>query len=227
MEIKEKRLTFSEILRRGHFIYFAYDYLYTMYMDDKIAGSSLKGLVCNQDDGIYPVQSLSYRILRCLAKVIEIDQDDVFVDVGCGWGRLIGYLRKKRLGGKETFGIEINQDAADFTKQVFKNDPHVHIYCANAVECYIPSATVLILFNPFSETILEEFLDMIEEHYRHRVRLYYLHAVHESVFNKRKDRWKLLERKLIVPKYHIPVVLCEYEWINSQRGTVNEIFKKS
>lgn len=227
MEIKEKRLTFSEILWRGHFIYFAYDCLYTLYMDNRIAGCSLNGLVCNPGDEIYPVQSLSYRILRCLAKAIEIRQDDVFVDVGCGWGRLIGYLRRKGLGGKETFGIEINRGAANFTKKVFMNDPHVHIFCANAVKRYVPSATVMLLCNPFGETVLEEFLDMIEKHYHHSVRLYYLHAVHESVFNKRKSRWKLRKRQLLMPKYHIPVVLCEYEWINPQRGTQNEVFKKS
>lgn len=227
MKIKEKRLTFSEKLHRGHFIYFACDHLYTMYMDYRIASCSLNGLLCNPGDEIYPVQSLSYRVLRCLAKVIEIHKGDVFVDVGCGWGRLIGYLRRKGLGGKETFGIEINSSAANFSKLVFKHDPHVHICCANAVKCYVPYATVLLLFNPFGETVLEEFLDMIESHYHHNIRLYYLHAVHENVFNKRKSRWKLRKRQLLKPRYHIPVVLCEYELINPQKGNRNEVFKKS
>lgn len=218
MEIKDKKLTFSEKLKRGHFLYFGYYFFYTKYMDKRIAGQSLQGFVCNPGDEIFPVQSITYRMLHCLEKVIRISPDDVFVDIGCGWGRLIGYLNEKKIGGKEMYGVDINRSATEVSAKIFKDRPHIHIICADARECYIPESTVLFMYNPFGESILASFLDMLEQKSGHSIRLYYLHAVYENVFEKRKDRWKLLSRQMLCPKHHIPVVLCEYELTVNDRG---------
>lgn len=227
MKIKETQLTLPEIIHRGHFLYFAYYSLYTIYMDYRIAGCSLqKNLVCNSGEEIYPVQSASYRILRCLIRELEFESSDVVVDIGCGWGRLLGYLLEKGDQVKELYGIEINEQAATVACHIFQNNPRVHIFHADAVKLYIPSATVLLLFNPFGAGVLENFLDAVEKQAAHPIRIYYIHAVYESVFAERKNRWKLHKRQLLQPKHHIPVVLCEYELICHREGQNHEVSEK-
>ena len=216
-KIEGKKLTFSEFIHRGHFIYFLYNDLYTQIVDRKIAGQSLKQMLGNNGEHYFPVQSGNYRILRELIKELQIDSDDVFVDVGSGWGRLIGFLREKGFTPKHYYGIELNHDAAAFSKNIFNDARDVTIIEGNAVEVLIPEATVFLLFNPFDGKVLSDFLDHIEDNYEN-ARIYYLHSVFEEEFTKRKDKWLLKKRVFLKPKYHIDVVLCEYRLMKNMEG---------
>lgn len=215
MEIKEKRLSIKEKLIRGHFFYFFYCYIYEKVMDWKIAKTSMNGLFCNEGEEIFPVQSANYRILRELSKNIKIDPEDVFVDVGCGLGRLLGFLQLNDIKGKKSYGVEINERAAQFAMKVFENSDSVTIICDDATLIQIEGATVYLLFNPFGENVLNAFLDNLERTAKKGTRIYYMHAVFERVFNERQKMWLQVGRFEIKPKYHIPIVLCEYQFIGS------------
>ena len=216
MKIIEKKLTLKEVLFRGHFLYFLYYKIYSIIMDCKIAGRSLDGLICNEGEQIFPVQSASYRILKKLLNEIYIYENDVFVDVGSGWGRLIGYLRCKGIKGKFTYGVEINNTVAKLSEKIFEEEKDIKIICTDATKTEIKNATVYFLYNPFGSEILRDFLDNIERIATKKIRLYYLHAVYENQFKTRCDRWKLIKRVEIKPKHHISVVLCEYEFEKSE-----------
>lgn len=212
MKIKEKKLSIKEKLYRGHFLYFLYCYIYTRVMDWKIAKTSIDGLFCNEGAEIFPVQSANYRILRELRKKIKIDPEDVFVDVGCGLGRLLGYLRLNDIKGKKSYGVEINERASQFAMKVFENSDDVTIICDDATLTQIEDATVYLLFNPFGENVLNAFLDNLERTAKKGIRIYYMHAVFEQVFNERQKTWLQVSRFEMKPKYHIPIVLCEYRF---------------
>lgn len=215
MKIKEKKLSIKEKLHRGHFLYFLYCYIYTRVMDWKIAKTSMDGLFCNKGAEIFPVQSANYRILREMIKEIKIDAEDIFVDVGCGLGRLLGFLRLNGVKCKKSYGVEINKRASQFAMKVFENSDDVTIICGDATLTQIEDATVYLLFNPFGENVLNAFLDNLERTVKKGTRIYYMHAVFEQVFYERQKMWLQIGRFEITPKYHIPIVLCEYQFIGS------------
>ena len=177
--------------------------------------------VCNEGDEIFPVQSATYRILKKLLPEVEIGKDDVFVDIGCGLGRLMGYLFLNGKRGKKNYGVDINSNAAEFARQVFANDPDVTILCEDATKVRIDGGTVFLMYNPFGEGVLNDFLDHLEEMADPGCRVYYLHAVFEKAFKERGDRWSCLKRVELKPKYHVPVVLCEYKFIGRDQNEVS------
>lgn len=205
-----KKSIFWEKVQRGHYLYFMYYYLYTKIMDKKIAGISMEVFIYNRGDEIFPVQSLSYRMLRKAIKEIEFGENDVFVDVGCGMGRLLGFLFLNGKKGKMNYGIEINKDVAEFAKSTFKRDKNVEILYGDATGISIKDATVFFLFNPFGESVLHMFLDNLENSVIKGTRIYYFHAIYENVFKERRDKWINIKRVEVKPKYHVPVILCEY-----------------
>lgn len=190
MKITDKKLTFKEKILRGHYLYFLYYYLYTRITDHRIAGTSLDVFECNPGEEIFPVQSATYRVLKQLLPEIEIHKDDIFADIGCGRGRLLGYLFLNNIRGKKNYGVDINREAADFAGKVFRNDDCTEIIHGDATKVTIADGTVFLLYNPFGRTVLEQFLDHLEKTVRPGCRVYYLHAVYEECFTEREDSWK-------------------------------------
>lgn len=206
---EKKELSIREKIHRGHYIYFLYCKLYEFIMDRKMAGISLDIWICNEKCGLFPVQSVNYRILRKLKKELVLKKDDVFVDVGCGPGRLIDYLRWSGFKIKKYYGIEINEQAFRTAQKIFAGHDDVSILYGDARTINIQEATVYMLFNPFDDKVLLDFLKNIEKSAKPFTRIYYLNAVYNNIFQKRK-KWRQIKSIELKPKYHVPVVLCEY-----------------
>ena len=206
IEIEIRKLTLKEKLKRGHFLYFGYYWLYEKYYDRLIAKKDMSRMLPN--DATFPVQSLDYRILRLFEKEFTADDRDLTVDVGSGWGRTLGFLLLKKNKGR-FIGIEINREAAEFSKKVFSANERVGIFNGDAVEIVPPDATKLILFNPFPRKVLSAFLDTVELRCGDGVLLYYLNPEYEAELTER-GCWILKEKKTLCPKYHIPVHLSVY-----------------
>ncbi len=209
--MKKKQLKTSPIsvIKQGHYFFFFKNFIYTLYMDYCIAHRAMNKTVFNKIDGAYPAQSINYQYLRELLKVIDFTEDDVFVDVGCAWGRLIGYM-KKNTRIKKFVGVEINEEIARFAQDVFKNDNRVEIVCGDIVNNIPIDGTVFYLFNPFNEKYLEKFLKGIEKTIKNKVRLIYLHPTCRCIIDN-NDYWRLIEEKRIKPKYLGDLLLCIYE----------------
>lgn len=204
MSVKDKVL-------RGHYLFFIYYWLYEAYMDRKIGGIRINKMLGEIEAvNIFPVQSTSYRILDQLNEHIKVDENDVFVDVGCGWGRMISYMLIK---GKicNLIGIEINKEAAEIANQRLKAYSNVMIMHGDILE-YIPDkATVFFLSNPFSADILRQFIMKINKEIKHSVKLIYLHAVYQEVFSEFSE-WCVELDTFLRPRYHIPIRLCIYSY---------------
>lgn len=206
MRLKEK-------LFRGHFIYFFLYWLYEIYMDRRIGGIRLNKMLRSEYEGlgIFPVQSTNYRMLDQIIDFIYLTPQDVFVDVGCGWGRMISYLMIKKRECKY-IGVEINSEAAEVARKRFEAYSKVQIITANITE-YIPkNVTVFFLSNPFNANILSRFLEKISSEINHPVRLIYLHAVYQDMLECRQDNWCIELNHIIRPKHHIPVKFSIFKY---------------
>lgn len=136
-------------------------------------------------------------------------------------GRLIGYLRAcNKIKDKKTYGIDINREAAEFSKRLFDGSDDVKIIYGDATKIKIKDATVYMLFNPFWEKALKSFLDNVEKIAKRDIRIYYLHAVYEDVFYERRGRWRLMKRIETKPRYHLPTILWEFKFRGNEKNEI-------
>lgn len=204
------KLTPGMILRRGHYGYFFYYWLYSLIWDYRLAGKLLDKTVFNDEPGAYPVQSISYLYLKELLKVVKLQKEDVFVDVGCAWGRLIGYLHS-HLHAKKFIGVELNSEVAKIAVDIFKHEESVEIIEGDVLIKLPLEGTVFFLFNPFDAKVLEQFLIEVEQKISHSVTLLYLHPTCRHLVDARHLYWHLKEEINIKPKHLGSLTLCVYE----------------
>lgn len=212
MKNKSLKLTPSMIIRRGHYAYFFRFWLYGKIVDYHIAGESLNRTIFNSAAGAFPVQCISYPYLNELLPHLKLNPHDVFVDVGCAWGRLLGYLRLKT-ECQSLVGVELNATAAECAQTIFLGDPRVTIIQGDILEHLPENATVFFLFNPFDKKVLESFIRKIETSIFHPVRLLYLHPMCRGILDAGRTNWVLREEVPLKPKHLGPITLCVYEYI--------------
>ena len=114
--------------------------------------------------GVTWTQSTDYRLLDHVFKTYPLKNNDIFIDVGCGEGRVLTYLYLRRVRNK-LIGIELDPDVAETARKRTKNCKNIEILCENVMECadVIKEATAIYIFNPFDDTVLVPFVEMIEK----------------------------------------------------------------
>ncbi len=149
------------------------------------------------DIGAYDTQSTDYCWLDKIFSEFPLPKDSVFVDVGCGEGRVLTYLYIRGFRGKMT-GIELDPEIAETAKKRTRKCPNIHIHQGNVLDCgeVIRDATVFYLFNPFDEKVLTDFIKLIEEVCDHPVYLYYSNDRYHNVLDRR-IHWFILRRNVV------------------------------
>lgn len=149
------------------------------------------------DEGAYQTQSSDYRCLRRVFRDVPLREDDVFADVGCGEGRVLTWLHSKGFRGK-AYGIELDEEAAKTARKRCARCKNVRIVCGNVLEQVelFRAASAVYLFNPFSRSVFQSFVSLLEATCEKPVRLYYLNDVYVRELDA-GGRWTLLKRGVI------------------------------
>lgn len=173
--------------------------LYAKAEDLRMGGMSIDKRIPSQYNhlGANATLSTDYRLLKRVFKSYPIKEDDIFVDVGCGQGRVLTYLYLRGIRNK-MFGVEIDPEVAETAKVRTRKCDNIEILCANILDCteLIKGATAIYIFNPFNETVLLPFIKLIEEQCHHNVTLYYLNDIHRQHLDKRA-KWRILRRDIV------------------------------
>lgn len=117
------------------------------------------------------------RALHC----VGVSQDDVFIDFGCGKGRVVHQAAKRRF--RKVIGVEISPVLADAARQALSARKHQHrcrdveIVVADAREYRVPDdLTIVYFFHPFFgetlDAVLEDIIASIDRNPR-RVSIIY------------------------------------------------------
>jgi SAM-dependent methyltransferase len=106
---------------------------------------------------------INYYLLFRFVGQHDFKSDDVFYDVGCGSGRVLCYVARKRIS--KVVGIELSPAFATRAKAncanlKSRNSP-IEIRCGDAAEMDYSDGTVFFLYNPFGPKTLESVLDNI------------------------------------------------------------------
>lgn len=150
-----------------------------------------------QNDGAFNTQSSKEYFVQLILDNVPITENDIFVDVGCGVGKVLSMLNTH---SKLTIiGVEIDPIVAAFARDRVKDMDNVRVITGNILDCKseIMLATVFYLFNPFNSNVLDSFLALVEEIGRKDVRIIYSNDVYKQVFEK--HHWELIPYKSFIP----------------------------
>ena len=188
---------FRQIWKKGTAILSQRVYtFFAVRRDKRFGGISVNRRIPSKhpDQGAYATQSSDYRCLKRMFREVPIKPDDIFIDVGCGEGRVLTYLYAKGFRGK-AIGIELDADAAETARRRTASCPNVTICCGNVLEHgeLFRDATAVYLFNPFDETVFRAFAGLLETVCTKPVRIYYLNCLYVNELDG-SERWTCLSR---------------------------------
>lgn len=132
-------------------------------------------------------QAAAYWTIRLVFKRLDLRPDDVFVDIGCGFGRVVCMAARRplrRVAGIELMDAYAEQARLNASSLRGRKAP-VDIICDDASRADMCEGTVYYMFNPFGADTLEDFLDHLWASIRENprpVRICYGSPRHEEVF---------------------------------------------
>ncbi|WP_404309636.1 class I SAM-dependent methyltransferase [Neorhodopirellula lusitana] len=109
------------------------------------------------------------RYFRKIMEKVDLPRDGVFVDVGCGKGRIL--LLAAEQGFDQVVGLEISpglcqiaeRNVAAFSKRKPESGS-IKVICTNILDYQMDgSETVFFLYSPFGHSVTERFLEMMRQ----------------------------------------------------------------
>lgn len=156
-------------------------------------------------EGVNHTQSIEYQELREIFKNYRIREGEVFVDIGCGAGRVISFWILNHFGG-ELYGIEIDAEVADYVKEWASK--YAEIINDNVFNCLPNNASLLFMFNPFSrDDVFLNFISLIEREFK-EIRIIYYHSKYVHLINDREN-WNY-ETRSIYSRSRRHMIDCAY-----------------
>ena len=139
--------------------------------------------------------------LRRLLSELEVPRDRVFVDLGCGKGRVL--MLAAEAGFREIRGLEFSSELCEVAeancakyKKRKNSDAEFQVIHSDVTEYAIRDEDVFFLFNPFDDRVLGIVLQRILESLAERSRqiwIIYRNPVHEAVLQANRNFSKLRE----------------------------------
>jgi hypothetical protein len=151
----------------------------TLWTDLRYSGSILRSNQLSRfaDQGAENVVNSSYEALDTMF-ADRIKPRDVLVDIGCGKGRVLNYWLSKGLKN-QIYGLELDPDIAAAIARRFSRYAQVAVIAGDAVTNVPPDATLLYLFNPFSEDVTRRLKNSLTQR---RVTLIYYNPRFAAIF---------------------------------------------
>lgn len=134
------------------------------FLDLKFGGKYLGVSIQNYNDekGYINTGSSEYSCLENLFSRVDINENDIIVDLGCGKGRVINWFLNKKIKNR-ILGIEVYPEIAAFTRNRLKKYKQVEILtgCVGEDIHLIERGTIFYLFHPFRERLMKNFSDQL------------------------------------------------------------------
>lgn len=133
-------------------------------------------------------QSTGYWALDKIFEGEVFSEDDDFIDVGCGKGRILAYMLSKSYPCSLT-GIELNEEVAAYAKKWAATYPQINIINGNAFDIDYNNYTVLFLGRPFETEMFHSFIDQLEEKLTHKIKIFYWCDIQSGEYLENRKGW--------------------------------------
>jgi predicted RNA methylase len=164
-------------------------------------GINSRGIVYGATESdFHHYSTVSYRSTMAILRNLSLKPSDVFVDIGCGKGRVLCCASRYRI--QEVIGIEVDKTLCDIAKcnakKVHGRKSSINVINVSAEEYDYRIGTVYYLFNPFGASTLNAVLAKMEQAVRlkpRKLKIVYVNSVHDIVLNRcdwleMYDRWE-------------------------------------
>jgi SAM-dependent methyltransferase len=155
------------------------------FVCERYLGIETTGFVAPTVEFAVHYTPLPYRVLRRIFNQLSLGEQDVFVDIGCGKGRVVCCASRFKIS--RVVAIEINEELLAQTVQnsakVRNRKTPVEALAMPAEEYHYQDATVIYLYNPFGRPIMDKVFGRIDESFRKRprkLRVAYVNCLHED-----------------------------------------------
>ena len=182
-------------------------------IDRRICGQSLVKYVPsvyrNDAEGVGGTgsQSTNYVILRRIFSHVSLKKQDVFLDVGCGKGRVLAFLLKEKAPCK-LFGIEINEISGRIAQEWTQKYEQAEVLLGDAFQLDYNAYTVLFLGRPFLPKTFLQFIEKIEASLTHPITLIYWVDQQSGYMLKNRPGWKLQFREKLNTIWGLRIERC-------------------
>lgn len=116
------------------------------------------------DDSNY-YQSKCYSTVRACLRPVRMTPEDVFYDIGCGAGRVICVVARRRI--RKCVGIELSESlcrlARENARRLRGRQTPIDIVEGDATLVDYSDGTIFFFFNPFGPQTLQTVLDSIQK----------------------------------------------------------------
>lgn len=134
----------------------------------------------------------------------NIESDDIFVDVGCGKGRVLNWWLDSYVA-HSIYGIELDPDIASSTAARLRGYDQVKILCGSAAEILPDGKLLIYIFNPFNCSVMDCFMKNLLSRINSgkvdkRSRIIYYNSVCLDVFSNRAEFF--ISEIDLPPKFH-------------------------
>ncbi|MBO4578577.1 MAG: class I SAM-dependent methyltransferase [Clostridiales bacterium] len=164
--------------------------------DKKICGLPLGKFVPSPYEDKYGAtgsQSVPYPGLEEIMNHVSFEEGDSLIDIGCGKGRVLAYLKSSGCKAPLT-GIELNPEVASVASSWAKEYPEIIIICGNAFDIDFDRYTHFFMYRPMDLFTFLSFIKKLENSLSHPVNLLYYADIESGSYLEEREGWKILAR---------------------------------
>ena len=179
-------------------------------IDHRICGQTLVKYVPSvyRDDangvGMTGSQSTSYIILKRIFSHVSLTEEDSFLDVGCGKGRVLAFLLREH-APCPLHGIEINEISGRVALEWTGRFDQVTVTLGDAFKLDYNPYTVLFIGRPFLPVTFLEFIELLEGTLTHPITLIYWVDQQSGHLLKDRPGWEMRFREKLFCIYGIKI----------------------
>ena len=156
-----------------------------LYWEHRL-GISTRGVVPTDHADSVHYSSLPYGVILPILDHLALRPSDVFVDIGCGKGRVLCCAARRPVG--EVVGVDCSaplcEEARENARRMHGRRAPISVRESEAADLDYSGATVLFLFNPFGAETLASVLQKVRLDAPRRLRIAYAFPKHEEVFQE-------------------------------------------
>lgn len=213
--IKNKTFTYENI---KNFLNFRAVSAIDRHYDKKITGLDLSVIVhstyqdLKNQIGMTDSQPTHYWILERIFDHISISEKDLFIDVGCGKGRILAFLLREKCPCP-LYGVELSEVPGKIALQWTKKYDQVHVTLGDAFEVDYSPYTIICLSRPFLTQTFLQFITLLESQVKQKITFIYIFDQVNGFHLKNRPGWTLKYREQFFKIHGLQVAGCP-QWFS-------------